>query len=229
MADPNARHTERNGQSETPSIGARIRSPKTGRGRRKNCGSTAGTRETASRGMAARRIPRGLRGWATIADMAWDVIGHGWAVSLLQQHLESGQVRHAYLFSGPPAIGKRTLALRFAQAMLCQQPPRAGEFCGECRACRLVRGESHPDLHLLTRLESKSEIGIDQVRELQRQLSLTPVEGRRRVGLLADFHEASDGASNALLKTLEEPAGGAVLLLTAPAAESVLPAHPPPR
>ena len=155
--------------------------------------------------------------------MPWNVIGHEWAVSLLRKHLESGQVRHAYLFSGPPAIGKRTLALRFAQAMLCQEPPSAGEFCDECRACRLVRGESHPDLHLLTRREGKSEIGIDQVRELQRQLSLTPVEGRRRVALMADFHEASDGASNALLKTLEEPAGEAVLLLTAPAAESVLP------
>src|SRR4030065_44905 len=151
MADPNARHTERNGQSETPSIGARIRSPKTGIWRRQNRGGAGGPELTAFKGMAARRIPRRLRAWATIADMAWDVIGHEWAVSLLRQHLESGQVRHAYLFSGPPAIGKRTLSLRFAQAMLCQQPPRAGEFCGEGRACRLVRGESHPDLHLLTR------------------------------------------------------------------------------
>jgi len=155
--------------------------------------------------------------------MPWDVIGHGWAVALLQRHLETARVRHAYLLTGPPGIGKRTLALRLAQALMCGEPPVAGAFCGACRACRLVRTEAHPDLHIVSRAEGKSEIGIDQVRELQRQLSLTPVEARRRVALLPDFQEASDGASNALLKTLEEPAGETVLLVTAVAAEAVLP------
>src|SRR4030067_921186 len=97
MAEPNERHMERNGQSETPSIGARTRSPNTGIWRKKNRGCAEGAEGTASKGMAARRIPRGLRAWATIADMAWDVIGHEWAVSLLRRHLESGQGRAAYL------------------------------------------------------------------------------------------------------------------------------------
>jgi len=155
--------------------------------------------------------------------MPWDMIGHDWAIALLQRHLASGQVRHAYLLAGPPGMGKLTLGLRLAQALMCLQPPEPGAFCGECRACRLVRARAYPDLHIVTRLEGKSEIAIDQVRELQRQLSLSPLEARRRVAILVDFHEASDGASNALLKTLEEPSGEAVLLVTALAAESVLP------
>lgn len=57
--------------------------------------------------------------------MSWDLIGHRWAVQLLQKHIVSGQVRHAYLFAGPDSIGKRTLAIRFAQALNCQHSARA--------------------------------------------------------------------------------------------------------
>ncbi|HET7010239.1 MAG TPA: DNA polymerase III subunit delta' [Anaerolineales bacterium] len=155
--------------------------------------------------------------------MPWDLIGHEWAVSLLCRHIQTRHVRHAYLFTGPPGIGKRTLALHYAQALMCLEPAGDEIACGRCRACRQVRGTGHPDLHIVTRAEGKSEIAIEQVRELQRQISLSPLEAGRRVAILADFHEASDGASNALLKTLEEPAGETVLILTAPSAESVLP------
>jgi DNA polymerase-3 subunit delta' len=155
--------------------------------------------------------------------MPWDLIGHEWAVSHLQRHLRTGQVRHAYLFTGPDGIGKRTLALRYAQTLACLEPSEDVIPCGRCRACRQVRAETHPDVHIVRRLEGKSEVGIEQVRDLQRQMSLSPLEARRRVAVLVDFHDASDGASNALLKTLEEPAGEAVLLVTAWAAESVLP------
>jgi DNA polymerase-3 subunit delta' len=155
--------------------------------------------------------------------MPWDLIGHEWAVSQLQRHIRTGEVRHAYLFTGPDGIGKRTLAEHFAQALACREPVEEAMACGRCRACRQVRAETHPDVHVVRRREGKSEVGIEQVRDLQRQLSLSPLEARRRVAVLVDFHEASDGASNALLKTLEEPAGEAVLLVTAWSAESVLP------
>ena len=67
--------------------------------------------------------------------MEWNVKGHEWAAQLLQQHIISGQVRHAYLFSGPPGVGRRTLALRFAQAINCTQPPAPGMPCGTCLMC----------------------------------------------------------------------------------------------
>jgi DNA polymerase-3 subunit delta' len=159
--------------------------------------------------------------------MNWDLIGHEWAVQLLRKHQAQGRVRHAYLITGPEAVGKRTLALRFAQALNCEAPPQPGDFCGDCRACRLTIEGHHPDLHIL---ESESEtrvLHVDQVRELQRRLVLTPVEARWRIALLPDFEEAvassQASAANALLKTLEEPPRHVILLLTASSADALLP------
>ncbi len=132
-------------------------------------------------------------------------------------------MRHAYLFTGPDGVGKRTLALRFAQALDCQSPPAPGEACGACRACRLLASQTYPDLHVVESGEAGASLKVDQIRELQRRLSLSPLEGRWRIALLLRLHEATPGASNALLKTLEEPPAPVVLLVTARSAESLLP------
>lgn len=152
-----------------------------------------------------------------------DIIGHDWATSLLQSHIARGQTRHAYLLTGPPNVGKSTLAIRFAQALNCEQPPKPGEYCGECKICERTLAGSFSDLHILQSAAHERTIKVDQIRELQHKLSLTPYEGRFRVALLRGFHEATDQASNALLKTLEEPPEKVVLLLTATAAEMLLP------
>ncbi len=151
------------------------------------------------------------------------MIGHEWAAGLLKSHIVHGSVRHAYLFTGADGLGKRTLALRFAQALNCETPPKAGEMCGECRACQLTWKTSYPDLHILQAEDEGKAIEVDQVRSLQRSLALAPYEAAWRVGLLLRFHEATISAANALLKTLEEPAAKVVLLLTARSVESVLP------
>jgi len=155
--------------------------------------------------------------------MAWDMIGHQWAVELLRRHLAQQRVRHAYLFTGPDGIGKRTLALCLAQALNCEAPPSPGEACGVCRACRLIPQGTHPDLHLVTKQEGDAQIKMEQVLELQRQLALAPFESRWRIALGVGFHDASISAQNALLKTLEEPSPRVVLLLTARQAELLLP------
>ena len=155
--------------------------------------------------------------------MTWEMIGHDWAVQLLRRHVAGANVRHAYLFVGPDGVGKRTLALRFAQALCCEAPPAAGEICGSCRACRLMGEQAHPDLHCVASNELGAALRVDQVRELQRKLALAPFEARWRVALMIRFHEATAGASNALLKTLEEPAQKVVLLLTARTAEELPP------
>ncbi len=149
----------------------------------------------------------------------WDLLGHEWAVELLKNHLAQGRPRHAYLFTGPAGVGRRTLALRFAQAL--NAPDRI--FNPEDPVSRQFARMQHPDLSVLERQEGDRDIKIDAVRELQHTLSLTPYVAAYRVALLLNFEEASDSAANALLKTLEEPPGRVVLMLTAESTDSLLP------
>lgn len=155
--------------------------------------------------------------------MSWKISGHEWAAHLLQEHIASGDVRHAYLFTGPPGVGKRTLTLQFAQALNCLKPPAPGAFCGECRACRQMAAMQHPDLAVVQAEKEGGVLKVEQVRDLQHVLSLSPYEARYRVALLLRFHEANANAQNALLKTLEEAPRQVILLVTADSAESLLP------
>jgi DNA polymerase-3 subunit delta' len=155
--------------------------------------------------------------------MVWDIIGHEWAVKLLRKHIVSQQVRHAYLFTGPDSIGKRTLAMRFAQALNCQNASQDVAVCGECRACRQSQNGTYPDLHIVETEDDAAVLKVDQVRDLQRQLALTPYEAKWRIAVLLRFHEAHDSAANALLKTLEEPSPHVVVIMTARSVEALLP------
>lgn len=155
--------------------------------------------------------------------MRWDIVGHEWAVNLLQSHIKNDRVSHAYLFTGPQGIGRRTLALRFTQALMCSQPNPDDVPCMNCQACQDVWLMRHPDVHVVQRRDGDRDIKIEAVRELQRSLSLAPYTANLRVAILLNFDEASRSAANALLKTLEEPAAKVVMILTAESPESLLP------
>ncbi len=155
--------------------------------------------------------------------MPWNIYGHEWAAELLQRHAAHNEVRHAYLFAGPPGVGRRTLALRLAQAVNCTNPPQPGEPCGTCRMCTQIEKMQQADLAVVQAEREGGELIIDQVRALQQSLSLSPYEARFRVALLLRFHEANDNAANALLKTLEDAPPRVILLLTVDAPEDVLP------
>lgn len=148
----------------------------------------------------------------------WNVVGHEWAVRLLSASIAKGSPAHAYLLTGPAHVGKTTVARELAKALNCtgSNPP-----CGECSACRKTAAGTHPDARLISG-ENKA-IGIDQIRDIQREVVLRPFEGRYRVHILSHFQSATTEAANCLLKTLEEPPRYEVLILTATEQDLILP------
>jgi DNA polymerase-3 subunit delta' len=161
------------------------------------------------------------------AAQGWGIIGHEHALERLRRALASQQVRHAYLFTGPDHIGKSSLALRFAQTLLCTGGPDPQVApvnpCNACLACRKVMHGNHPDVHVISRPADKQFILIEQVRALQGESARRTLEGRRRIFLILGAHEMNAQAANCLLKTLEEPEPEVILLLTAPDRGLLLP------
>ncbi|MDH4208931.1 MAG: DNA polymerase III subunit delta' [Anaerolineae bacterium] len=151
----------------------------------------------------------------------WQIAGHDWVVNVLRASLATGKVSHAYLFSGPPGIGKRTLAVSLAQAVNC-----LGEDgpCNECEPCRRIREGIHPDVHLVTLHyqallreeddDEQKELRIDTIRSISQQAGLKPFEGKYKVFIIPDAELMTMQAANSLLKTLEEPPPHVVLILT---------------
>jgi DNA polymerase III subunit delta' len=153
----------------------------------------------------------------------WNLIGHEWAVDMLKKHVVNGTARHAYLFAGPPGLGRRSLALRFAQALNCQTPISTGIPCGQCRTCKQIESMQYPDLSVVQADSEGGTLKVDQIRDTRRSLTLKPYVANYRVALFLRFQQANDNAANALLKTLEEAPSYAVLILTADNPEQLLP------
>ena len=157
----------------------------------------------------------------------WRIAGHDEAVTLLSRSLEKEKLSHAYLFVGP-AQGR--------QGHACDDPCAGRELplqdagegpCGECSQCLRIAAGQHPDVQTVDLAAAQSptrrEIGIDQVREVQRAAALKPFEGRRRVFIFPDAPSLSAEASNALLKLLEEPPDSVLLLLLTTQEDAILP------
>ncbi len=146
----------------------------------------------------------------------WQIIGQERAVSLLRQALETNQLSHAYLFAGPPHVGKMTLALNMAQALNCQGWERP---CGRCASCQKIAAGTHADVQIIglatdaDDVKKPTEISIDQIGAMQHSASLPPFEGQTRVFIIDGAETLSTEAANRLLKTLEEPESGVVFIL----------------
>lgn len=154
--------------------------------------------------------------------MNWDLIGHQWAADILRGHIKNNTIRNAYLITGPEGVGRRTLAVRFMQALNCPHPTAPGVPCRECHTCQQIEAMRHPDLWVLQSLEESQVLRVDQVREVLPGLSLTAYEGPYKMALFLRFEEAHPSAANALLKTLEEPPEQVVIVLTAENADTLL-------
>ncbi|ATU97902.1 DNA polymerase III subunit delta' [Aeromonas salmonicida] len=138
----------------------------------------------------------------------------------LSQTAQAGRLGHAWLLLGDPGLGKEQLAERLARLHLCQQPDR-GEPCGQCHSCQLFDKGHHPDLGTVT-IDSKT-IGVEAIREICARLQNSAQLGRGKVVIIPDAERMTESAANALLKTLEEPAGDSLLLLIASQVSRLLP------
>jgi DNA polymerase III subunit gamma/tau len=138
------------------------------------------------------------------------VVGQNHVKDVLVAALERNRIGHAYLFSGPRGVGKTTTARLLAMAVNCENPDPAKRPCGVCESCKLVRAGNHPDV---TELDAASNNSVDDVRDLREKVRLASMRGGKRVWVLDEAHMLSRAASNALLKTLEEPPENLVFIL----------------
>lgn len=145
------------------------------------------------------------------------IIGHAPQKAVLSSMLEKDKVPHALLFVGPEGIGKKRLALEFAKLMLCE----GRNACGSCLSCRMATKGSHPDLLVLG--EEEGAVGIETSRLLRSEGRRPPFQAKRRVLLLDHAESMTEEASNALLKTLEEPPPYVVFLLVTAEERSMRP------
>ncbi len=131
--------------------------------------------------------------------------------SFFMQRLENDRLAHALMIEGPGGIGKTALARAMAARLLCRE--HKDHACGHCRSCLLLPGAAHPDYFNLQPEEGSEVIKVDQVRALIGRLDLTTSISERKVAYIHPADSMNIAAANALLKSLEEPAGNTVLIL----------------
>lgn len=147
------------------------------------------------------------------------ISGQPQAVNVLRGALEKRHLPHAMLFTGPTGCGQRELAFELVKALFCQRPTAAGG-CDVCLSCRQVMARSHPDFMVLE--PENGVIKIEHVRGLIGRASLSPLEAPAKVFLILRAECMNDVAQNALLKTLEEPAGRTHFVLVSSSAQGLL-------
>jgi len=149
------------------------------------------------------------------------IIGNERAIELLTSSIEQGRVAHAYLFAGPPGVGKGLVAREFAKALNCEHGGAAP--CDACLACRKIDHGTHPDVLWFRPTGAMRMIRVEQVAEFLQAAAFKPYEGRWKVFMLVDADRLNVESQNKVLKTLEEPAPGTVIILTSAVPEALLP------
>jgi len=145
----------------------------------------------------------------------WEIIGHERQLLALETELSNNNLTHAYLFYGPKYTGKFTVAFLLAKILLCNNG-----LCHNCRDCKLIESGAHPDLIHIADLGET--VKIDDVRALISRTNLTS-QGKRRVVLIENLERMPIVAQNSFLKTLEEPPGNTIFLMTSSHIKNILP------
>src|ERR1700676_4427832 len=146
-----------------------------------------------------------------------DLVGQGHVTETLQNAIRNDRVAHAYIFSGARGVGKTTAARILAKALNCVNGPTP-DPCGECDSCKEIAAGTSLDV---IEIDAASNRGIDQIRELREMVRYAPAGGRVKVVILDEAHMLTDEASNALLKTLEEPPDKVIFVMATTEPESL--------
>ncbi len=147
-----------------------------------------------------------------------EVVGQRHVTQTLENAIKANRVAHAYIFSGMRGVGKTTTARILAKALNCVKGPTPTP-CNECDSCREITAGTSLDV---LEIDAASNRGIDQIRELREMVRYAPAGGRYKVVILDEAHQLTDEASNALLKTLEEPPDKVVFVLATTQAEDLV-------
>ncbi|HZL20681.1 MAG TPA: DNA polymerase III subunit delta' [Polyangia bacterium] len=150
-----------------------------------------------------------------------DLLGQDAARTALLRAIGRGHLAHAYLFEGPPGIGKRNAALGVAMALNCATAPGAG--CGVCEVCRRIESGLHPDVASFGPSGAGGQIVIEDAKAILALARTRPHEAAARVIVIDDADAMNPSSANCLLKTLEEPLGGNHLILCSSAPDRLLP------
>lgn len=156
--------------------------------------------------------------------LSWEnLIGHATTAAYLKKNIAEEKFPHAVIFSGAAGVGKRLAADICAAALLCDNPVD-GSPCGRCESCHLVAAKSHPDFYIVEPEATKTtrNIKIGQIRELQSEASLRPLNSSRRVVILDGAELMNNAAANCLLKTIEEPPSQTIFILLTASRSSLL-------
>ena len=157
------------------------------------------------------------------------LIGHQKQWNFLQKKIELNQLSHAYLFTGPEAIGKKTFAKEFVKLINCLSSQislsesRTGEPCQKCVNCQIIERGNFPDFKTIGKKKGKSEIEIPQIREAQNFLSYKSYYGNFKAIVIDDAEKMNQEAQSCFLKSLEEPKGKTILFLITSSPDALLP------
>jgi len=130
----------------------------------------------------------------------------------LVSRIQQGNLPHALFFSGAAGLGKLDFAREFSNYLCCEKPIES-KPCQHCNGCRLFLAGSHPDRVVVSLMEKKKQIGVDQIRELGEFLSLTAQKAKQKIVIIECADKMNINAANSLLKNLEEPSGSTVIIL----------------
>lgn len=146
-----------------------------------------------------------------------DVAGQEHIITTLKHAVEENKIAHAYLFCGPRGTGKTTIAKLLAKAVNCTGSPKP---CDQCENCQQITLGTHPDV---IEIDAASNNGVDEIRDLIEKVKYAPTQGKYKVYIVDEFHMMSPSASNALLKTLEEPPTHVIFIFATTEPHKILP------